>query len=79
MGFALAAVFFVMFWRHTKDRLFGFFSLSFFVLAVNRIALGLRDESPVGRDQLYWIRFVAFAVILLAIVDKNRSSPPQGP
>jgi hypothetical protein len=30
------------------------------------------------RDPVYWVRFAAFAVILAAIVDKNRSAarPP---
>lgn len=77
MGFAIAALFFLRFWYHTRDRLFGFFALSFFVLAINRVALGLREDiTGVGAD-LYWIRLTAFAVILLAILDKNRSSPDK--
>lgn len=72
-GFALAAVFFLKFWAQTRDRLFALFALSFLVLAVNRVALGLKDDYPDIGNYLYWIRFAAFAVILLAILDKNRS------
>jgi hypothetical protein len=72
MGFAVAGIFFLRFWRETKDRLFGFFALAFFVLAVSRIGLALHPQDGRG-DYLYWVRFVAFAIILLAILDKNRS------
>jgi Family of unknown function (DUF5985) len=72
MGFAVAGVFFLRFWRETKDRLFGFFALAFFVLAASRIGLALHLPDDGRGDYLYWVRFLAFAVILLAILDKNR-------
>lgn len=75
MGFALAGVYFLRFWFKTRDRLFGLFALSFFVLALNRVALGLRDDLPGVAPYLYWIRFAAFAVLLTAIIDKNRTGP----
>ncbi len=74
MGFAVAALFFARFWRDTHDRLFGWFALSFLVLAVNRVALGLVEGSGHG-DYFYWIRLVAFGLILAAILDKNRTRP----
>ena len=73
MSFAVAALFFLRFWRETKDRLFGFFAFSFAVLAVNRVAIGLIGSSDPRSDYLYWIRLAAFVIILCAIVDKNRS------
>ncbi len=76
-GYAVAGLFFLRFWRDTRDRLFALFALAFFTLAVNRVASGLL--SPPDRDSVYWVRFAAFAVILLAVVDKNRSGrPPAG-
>jgi hypothetical protein len=72
MGLGAAGLFFFRFWRETRDRLFLFFGLAFFVLAANRLGLAL-TENPDGRDVLYWVRFVAHSLILLAIVDKNRS------
>ena len=77
--FLVAAVFFTRFWTRTKDRLFGVFALSFALLAFERWALlfaGLNDET---KTWVYLIRFVAFAVLVVGIVDKNRASKaPRG-
>lgn len=77
MGFAVAALFFLRFWRATRDRLFVLFALSFFVLAINRIALGLTVHWEIRGDYFYWVRFAAYAIILLAILDKNRGRSPS--
>lgn len=73
--FLAVAVFFVRYWRGSGDRLYAMFSLSFLVLAVNRLFLAQsRGVSPLQEHQvmLYVIRLAAFALILLAILDKNR-------
>lgn len=72
MGFAVASLFFLRFRRDTGDRLFGLFALAFFVLALNRIGLVLTAQHEVKGDYLYWVRLVAFVLILAAIMDKNR-------
>ena len=83
MGFAVAGLFFLRFWRATRDRLFAFFALSFFILAINRVGTALYYPEVADRgDHLYWVRFFAFLVILLAVIDKNRSrrgGPPTPP
>jgi hypothetical protein len=71
MGFAAAGLFFLRFWRESNDRLFLFFSLAFFILAVNRVALTHFSPQNLHGDYLYWVRLIAFAIILLAILDKN--------
>jgi hypothetical protein len=71
MGFAIAALFFLRFWKETRDRLFAFFALALLIMAVNRIGLVLLAGQPSHGDNLYWVRFVAFALILVAILDKN--------
>jgi len=67
-----AALFFLRFWRHTRDRFFIFFALSFAIEGVNRIVLylfvGPNEEAPV----YYLVRLVAYGLIVAAIVDKNR-------
>jgi hypothetical protein len=81
MGFGMAALCFLRFWRQTRDRLFAFFALAFLVLCVNRIVLAI-VAAPQGfrGDHFYWVRFVAFLIIILAVVDKNRSQKsPPGP
>ena len=36
LGFAVAGLFFLKFWKKSKERLFALFSIAFFVLSVNR-------------------------------------------
>jgi hypothetical protein len=78
MGFLVAGLFFLRFWRETRDRLFALFAVSFLVLAVNRVGLGLAGGLGEARDYMYWVRLLAFALILAAILDKNRSREPPG-
>lgn len=77
MGFLTAGLFFLRFWRETRDRLFALFALSFFVLAVNRVGIGIASGPGGVGDYLYWVRLLAFVLILLAILDKNRSREPS--
>lgn len=78
MGFAVAGLFFLRFWRQTRDRLFALFSLAFFVLAANRVGFALVARHEGRGDYLYWVRLLAFLLILVAIVDKNRSRRAAG-
>ena len=71
-GYAVAALFFLRFWRRTGDRLFAFFSASFALLVLQRMLLAWAASGNVDADWLYLLRLLAFALILFAIVDKNR-------
>ncbi len=73
MVFGVAALFFLRFWRDTGDRLFAFFAVAFVLMSVNRLHLALIAPLDV-REERYWVRFAAFALILVAILDKNRAS-----
>ena len=77
MACVVAACFFLRFWRKTRDRLFGLFAVSFGVLALNWVALAFTRGDEV-RVMLYAVRLVAFVVILVAIVDKNRARAAGG-
>jgi hypothetical protein len=82
MGFAVSGFFFLRFWRQTRDRLFALFALAFFVLAANRFGIALHQrlaQHEERGDYLYWVRLLAFILILLAIVDKNRSQRNPNP
>lgn len=65
------ALFQLRFWRRGGDRLFLFFASAFLLMAVNRIALTIVDESE-SRTYLYVVRLVAFVLILVGIWDRNR-------
>lgn len=72
MASAVAALFFLRFWRETRDRLFLIFSAAFLLLGITRIGLGLSLEQMEGQTHWYWVRLAAFVLILIAIADKNR-------
>lgn len=73
-GFALAALFFLRFWRDTRDELFLSFSLAFLLLAAGQLALALSGIPDEQRGWVYLLRLGAFTLILIAIARKNRSS-----
>lgn len=70
--YATIALFFLKFWRTSRDRLFLMFSVAFAVLAVQRLAIALTREILEHQAPLYLMRLAAFIVIIVAIVDKNR-------
>lgn len=75
MGYGVATLFFLRFWRETRDRLFLIFAAAFGVLGIQRLALALSGDLVEDQTGLYLVRLFAFLLILGAIVDKNRSTP----
>lgn len=72
VGWLVAGLFFFRFWRHTRDRFFLYFALSFWIEAFNRVGLGLLAGSSENDPVFYGIRVVSYGLILLAIWQKNR-------
>ncbi len=66
-----AALFFLRFWKTTRDRFFLFFSAAFFIEGINRILQGIMRSRDEQDPIIYFIRLVAFLIILYAIIDKN--------
>ncbi len=79
MACLVAGLFFMRFWRQTRDRFFLFFSVFFVVEAINRVILGLSGNSDEHEPLIYLIRFLAFVLIMAAIVEKNRKKGQQKP
>jgi len=73
MASLVAGLFFLRFWRDTGDRLFLYFAISFLVEGLNRAALGMSGAPNEGRPFFYFVRFLSFLLILIAIVQKNLS------
>ena len=67
-----ASMFFLRFWKSTRDRFFLFFAISFCVEGFNRVMLGVSHYSNEQEPFFYLLRLFAFLIILYAIVDKNR-------
>lgn len=67
----VAGLFFLRFWRDTRDRLFVIFGLAFWLLGLIRLLLVFTGRVSETTSYLYWVRFAAYLLILLAVVDKN--------
>ena len=74
LGFIVCALFFLRFWRRTHDGLFLAFALAFALLSVGQSILALANIPTEERGSIYLIRLAAFALILVAILRKNRKS-----
>jgi hypothetical protein len=72
MAWAVASLFFLRFWRETGDRLFLLFAIAFCILGTTRVVMGAMRQPEQEHTHLYWLRLAAYALILIAIADKNR-------
>jgi drug/metabolite transporter (DMT)-like permease len=63
---------FLRLWRDSGDRLFAMFAAAFWVLSGNWILLAVLAPREEHRHIFYLTRLIAFALIILGIVDKNR-------
>ena len=79
VGYAVAAVFFLRFWRKTADRLFLAFSAAFLLLAVNQVLAAVLEFGDERTPYVYTLRVLGFLLILWAIVDKNLSGRRKNP
>ncbi|MBO9559685.1 MAG: hypothetical protein J7515_14035 [Caulobacter sp.] len=71
MGFLIAALFFLKFWRRTGDRLFLAFSAAFGLMAVGNALPVLLGTPHEERSGIYLFRLAAFVLIIVAVLAKN--------
>lgn len=73
MASFVAGLVFLRFYKRTLDRIFLFFTGSFWLDALGRtleVAVDFSDEN--SGSILYTLRIVAYGLILVGILDKNR-------
>jgi len=68
----LNGVFFFRFWRESRDELFALFGGAFWLLGLSWAWLSLFSPDQETRPYVYGLRLVAFLLIIVAIVRKNR-------
>ena len=73
MACGVAGLFFLRFYRKTRDRLFAIFAIAFWVLGLNWLALAFTAQDEI-RTALYVVRLLAFLMILFGILMKNRTA-----
>lgn len=68
----VVSLFFIRFWRRTRDSFFLYFATAFFLEGITRLIANttpLQDRSSV----VYTFRIVAYLLIIYAIYKKNKS------
>lgn len=74
MGCWVLAAFFWRYWTRTGDRFFVLFSIAWLLLGGERFGLAVINLPEEPRAGMYFLRLAAFLLIIIAIVDKNRSA-----
>ena len=72
MGFIVAGLFFLRFWKRTREGLFIAFALAFWLLGLTQGLLAFTSVPVEERSWLYMLRLAAFLLILISIWGKNR-------
>lgn len=68
-----AGLFFIKFWRSTRDWFFLAFAASFIIEGLNRAAVALLDNPSETTGWTYVVRLLSLLLILSAILKKNYS------
>jgi len=72
MGFIVAGLFFLRFWRRTGENLFLAFASAFWILGASQSIMTLTNIPVEERSGLYLLRLMAFLIILVSVGMKNR-------
>ncbi len=72
MASFVATLFFLRFWRQTRDTFFLLFATAFAIEAISRFVLALAQVSNENEPFFYLPRLVTFILIIIAIGLKNR-------
>jgi hypothetical protein len=72
MASAAVSLFFIRYYRETRDALFLYFAAAFAVEAVNRTLLAFQATPDEASPYLYILRAFAYSLIVVGIYRKNR-------
>jgi len=68
---ATASLLFLRYAHITRDRLFLYFSAAFLMMTFNWLGLAVIEPNTEHRYLAYFLRLIAFVLILIGIIDKN--------
>jgi hypothetical protein len=71
MASMIVSLFFLRFWKTTRDRFFLFFAAAFLLEGFNRFILAINNYTDEQMPYFFLIRLVGFILIICAIIDKN--------
>ncbi|HYD14647.1 MAG TPA: DUF5985 family protein [Allosphingosinicella sp.] len=72
MGFLVAGLLFLRFWHRTRESLFAWFAVAFWLLGLAQALLALSVVPVEERSWLYLVRLAAFVLILVSVWRANR-------
>ena len=76
IGFLMAGIFFLRYWRQTRDGLFAAFATAFALLALNQTLLAPSRVPVEERSPLCLVQVTALGIIIAAVLAKNIAGPP---
>jgi len=65
-------LFFLRFWRDSRDPLFAWFGVAFWLLSGSWAVLAFVDIREETQPYVYGLRLIAFVLLIIGIVAKNR-------
>lgn len=68
-GFTIS-IFFLRFWKMTRDRFFLFFAIAFAIDGISRLLLTVLNADEY-EPMFFGLRLLGFLMIIFAIIDKN--------
>jgi hypothetical protein len=72
MSCLVAGLFFLRFWRDSRERLMLVLATSFFILGGSWVMLAVSSLDEEANAHIFALRALAFGLIAVGILDKNR-------
>ena len=72
VGWLVAGLFFLRFWRQTRDSFFLYFTAAFWLEAASRLVAAFLLSTSEDEPILYVVRLVSYGLVIAAIWQKNR-------
>ncbi|BCA56094.1 conserved membrane protein of unknown function [Nitrospira sp. KM1] len=74
LGTFAAGLFFLRFYKITRDRLFLLFACAFFVEVASRILMALSAAASEEHPVIYVLRLISYGLIAFGVIQKNRDA-----
>ena len=72
----ISGLFFLRFWRASRDPLFLCFCAAFWLIALSWVLLALVSPHAEAHPYIYVLRLLAFSLLIVGIVAKNARTSP---
>jgi hypothetical protein len=73
-GYWVIGLFFLKFWRRTRDPFFRAFAMAFVLLGAGRLVEAIMRTNETQTPTVYLFRLLAFLIIIFAILRKNMAA-----